>query len=109
MSRRRTTNADFTYVGVRLMCPSGHPLGLVVKQRGRYLLTGDLVRVDAPDGRSKLKGTCRKCLKAGRTLDLQAGWDERVRLLLDRLEADPTVVGVSDLTIGGARGYSSGQ
>lgn len=103
MSRRRASNTDHVYGAVRLMCPDGHPLGLAIKpdpQLDRYTITAGLERVNAPDGRTKIKARCASCEAAGRHRDLQASWEGKVLPLLQALQGDPSS-GVLDVRIGG--------
>lgn len=100
MSRRRTSDAHYVFSGVRLLCPDGHPLGMAAKQRGRYMLEPGLIRVDSPDGRTKIKARCSRCEARGVTRDLQASWEGKLMPMLDAMEPDPSA-GVSDYRIGG--------
>lgn len=113
MSQRRRKDAAKAYGALRLVCPAGHhlkprilridpPLSVAEvypAPEPRYALNPGIDRVDAPDGRTKLKTSCAKCRAAGRNPDLQLSW-ERIRPLLDEVHADPTR-GVVDFRIGG--------
>lgn len=88
MSRRRK-GVHFLYVAVDIECPSGHRLGVVVKNieidgspSARTYMTGGGVRlrdIDAPtEDSGKVCGVCEQC-----GADVQLRWD-RVRALLDR-------------------------
>ncbi len=112
MSKRRPTTRSLAYASVRFICPRGHHLpsrawrtdlptwsSSAPPTAPSYRLTSGLVRVDSPDGGTKLRMECPKCTATGRPVDLQVTW-ERVRALLDEVHADERR-GVADLQIGG--------
>ncbi len=82
MSRRklRADEVDQVYVSLRLHCPAGHQLGLIVRQRGRDIIGAPLERVDGPNGETKVRGVCAVC-----HTDSQMRWD-RLQHMLDQLD-----------------------
>ena len=105
MSRAKRSDPAHAYAAVRFVCPHGHrqkpqalridePSWLAVEPprptQSRYVLNRGIERVDAPDGSTKLRLSCSKCIAAGRRSDLQASWDRTVMPLLDAIHGDPT-------------------
>ena len=99
MSKRAQTHHAFGRL--HLVCPDGHRIGWVLKQpTGGYHASPELIRIDGPDGTTKLKARCRKCEENDVHRDLQASWEHNLMPKLDELEKDPTRAATS-LTIGG--------
>jgi len=84
--RRQADDVHKAYVAVRLLCPHGHILGLVARQRGRDMVGVPLERVDGPNGETKVRGVCSACTVEGRATDAQVRW-EHVKTVLDDIEA----------------------
>jgi hypothetical protein len=74
-----------TFVELRIVCRSGHLLGLIVRQRGRDMIGMPLERVDGPNGETKVRAVCATCAGAGVTNDSQMRWD-RLAARLTELE-----------------------
>jgi hypothetical protein len=100
MSRRKPQreNVDFRYGGVRLKCSSEHVLGRAILQRGEYSLERGLVRVEGPNGETKIKARCELCAENDRHPDLQVSW-AKIKTVIDANAANGG--GVSDYIIGG--------
>jgi hypothetical protein len=100
VSRRKPQreNVEFRYGGARLKCPSEHVLGLAILQRGDYGLEHNLVRVEGPNGETKIKARCQQCAEHGRHPDLQVSW-AKIKTVIDANAANG--IGVSDYIIGG--------